>query len=108
MLPSAEDEPPGDDSQQPALRGDPDARMGWLILVGDYDLFDAARLTHDTHLDYFVSDSTVECHLDHLLVGDRQVRVLSMKEPPSQTFATPGIDCSRSFATLSEKKTRVP
>ena len=48
---------------------------------------DAARLTHDTHLDYFVSDSTVECHRDHLLVGDRQVRVLSMKEPPSQTFA---------------------
>lgn len=48
---------------------------------------DAARLTHDTHLDYYVSDSTVECHRDHLLVGDRQVRVLSMKEPPSQTFA---------------------
>ena len=48
---------------------------------------DAARLTHDTHLDYYVSDSTVECHRDHLLVGDREVRVLSMKEPPSQTFA---------------------
>jgi type IV secretion system protein TrbE len=48
---------------------------------------DAARLSHDTHLDYYVSDSTVECHRDHLLVGDRQVLVLSMKEPPSQTFA---------------------
>ena len=48
---------------------------------------DAARLTHDTHLDYFVSDSAVDCHRDHLLVGDRLVKVLSMKEPPSQTFA---------------------
>ncbi len=47
----------------------------------------AARLSHDTHLDYYVSDSTVECHRDHLLVGDRSVRVLSMKEPPGQTFA---------------------
>jgi type IV secretion system protein VirB4 len=48
---------------------------------------DAARLTHDTHLDYFVSDSAVDCHRDHLLVGDRLVKVLSVKEPPSQTFA---------------------
>ena len=48
---------------------------------------DAARLTHDTHLDYFVSDSAVDCHRDYLLVGDRAVKVLSMKEPPSQTFS---------------------
>ena len=48
---------------------------------------DAARLTHDTHLDYFVSDSAIDCHRDHLLVGDRIVKVLSMKEPPGQTFA---------------------
>ena len=48
---------------------------------------DAARLSHDTHLDYFVADSPVECHRDHLLVGRHAVKVLSMKEPPSQTFA---------------------
>ena len=48
---------------------------------------DAARLTHDTHLDYFVPDSAIDCHRDHLMVGDRFVKVLSMKEPPSQTFA---------------------
>lgn len=47
----------------------------------------AARLTHDTHLDYFVADSAIECHRDHLVVGRRRVKVLSMKEPPSQTFA---------------------
>jgi type IV secretion system protein VirB4 len=53
----------------------------------DRATIDAARLTHDTHLDYFVSDSAVECHRDHLVVGRRRVKVLAMKEPPSQTFA---------------------
>jgi type IV secretion/conjugal transfer VirB4 family ATPase len=47
----------------------------------------AAPRVHDTHLDYFIADSAVECHRDHLVVGNRQVKVLSMKEPPSQTFA---------------------
>jgi hypothetical protein len=47
----------------------------------------AARLTHDVYLDYFVADSPVECHRDHLTIGHRLVKVLSMKEPPSQTFA---------------------
>ena len=44
-------------------------------------------LTYDTHLDYFVADSAIDCHRDHLNVGDRHVKVLSMKEPPAQTFA---------------------
>jgi len=44
-------------------------------------------LTYDTHLDYFIADSAIECHRDHLRVGRRCVHVLSMKEPPSQTFA---------------------
>ena len=48
---------------------------------------DAAPLVYDTHLDYFVADSAIECHRDHLVVGDRLVKVLSMKEPPSRTFA---------------------
>ena len=46
-----------------------------------------ARLAYDTHLDYFVADSPVECHRDHLLVGRHAVKVLSMKEPPTRTFA---------------------
>jgi type IV secretion system protein TrbE len=49
---------------------------------------DAAPLTYDTHLDYFVSDCPIECHRDHLTVGDSLVKVLSMKEPPSHTFAS--------------------
>jgi type IV secretion system protein TrbE len=47
----------------------------------------AGTLTYDTHLDYFVADSAIECHRNHLLVGDRFAKVLSMKEPPNQTFA---------------------
>ena len=38
-------------------------------------------------MDYFIADSPVDCHRDHLMVGSRQVKVLSMKEPPGQTFA---------------------
>lgn len=47
----------------------------------------ASRSAPDTYLDYFVADSPVDCHRDHLRVGRRRVKVLSMKEPPSQTFA---------------------
>ena len=47
----------------------------------------SARHVYDTHLDYFLADSAVECHRDHLVVGRRAVKVLSMKEPPNQTFA---------------------
>ena len=57
------------------------------LLNYDPATVDAATLTHDAHLDYFVADSAVECNRDHLLVGRRMVRALSMKEPPSQTFA---------------------
>ncbi|MGE3513259.1 MAG: VirB4 family type IV secretion system protein, partial [Vicinamibacterales bacterium] len=39
------------------------------------------------HVDYFMGDSAVECHRDHLMVGRRAVKVLSMKEAPSQTHA---------------------
>ena len=45
-----------------------------------------ASLKYDTHLDYFVADSSVECHRDHLQVDDARVKVLSLKEPPSATF----------------------
>jgi type IV secretion system protein TrbE len=57
------------------------------LLNYEPSVVEAAHLTHDTHLDYFASDSAIDCHRDHLMVGDRIVKVLSMKEPPSQTFA---------------------
>ena len=46
-----------------------------------------ASLRYDTHLDYFVADSSIECHRGHLDVDDVRVKVLTMKEPPGATFA---------------------
>ena len=53
----------------------------------DPAVLEATSLRYDTHLDYFVADSPVECHRDHLRIGSEFVKVLSMKEPPSQTYA---------------------
>ena len=54
----------------------------------DSSVVDATiRTAPDVHIDYFVGDSPVECHRDHLMVGRRFVKALSMKEPPSHTFA---------------------
>jgi type IV secretion system protein VirB4 len=64
-----------------------DAFRFFRHLVNDDARSNGAPLAYDTHVDYFVSDSAIECHRDHLVVGDRLVKVLSMKEPPSRTFA---------------------
>ena len=44
-------------------------------------------LKYDTHMDYFLAESPIECHADHLSVGDACVKALTMKEPPSGTFS---------------------
>jgi type IV secretion system protein TrbE len=46
-----------------------------------------AGLRYDTHVDYFMADSPVECHRTHLNVGTAHVKVLTMKEPPVGTYA---------------------
>lgn len=46
-----------------------------------------ANLKYDLHLDYFACDSALECYRDHLLIDDYFVQVLTLKEPPAQTFA---------------------
>jgi type IV secretion/conjugal transfer VirB4 family ATPase len=46
-----------------------------------------SRLKYDLHLDYFACDSTLECYRDHLRIDDYFVQVLTLKEPPAQTFA---------------------
>jgi type IV secretion/conjugal transfer VirB4 family ATPase len=48
---------------------------------------DAAPLKYDTHLDFFVADSSVECHRNFLQVDEHRAKVLTMKEPPSATYA---------------------
>jgi type IV secretion/conjugal transfer VirB4 family ATPase len=62
----------------------------FLRRLVNYDtaVVDATKATApDVHVDYFLGDSPIECHRDHLVVGRRVVKVLSMKEPPAQTFA---------------------
>jgi type IV secretion/conjugal transfer VirB4 family ATPase len=44
-------------------------------------------LKYDTHLDYFACDSTLECYRDHLRIDGYFVQVLTLKEPPANTFA---------------------
>ncbi len=46
---------------------------------------DGVRLRADAVLDYDVCDSTLECHRTHLRLDDACVRVLTLKEPPTQT-----------------------
>ena len=48
---------------------------------------DLVGLKHDTFLDFYCCDSTVECHRGYLRIDDAYAKVLSLKEPPAQTFA---------------------
>jgi type IV secretion/conjugal transfer VirB4 family ATPase len=50
------------------------------------DKLDLARLKHDTFLDYYLSESQLECHRGHLRVDDYYVKVLTLKEPSAQSF----------------------
>ena len=48
---------------------------------------EGVSLIYDTHLDFYLSDSALECHRDRLAVDDYRVKVLTMKVPPAKTFA---------------------
>jgi type IV secretion/conjugal transfer VirB4 family ATPase len=74
------------DIAQPERLGQQEAFQFLRALVNfDPGVADEMRLTHDTYVDYFMGDSAVECHRGHLNVGGRQVRVLTMKDPPAST-----------------------
>src|SRR6202022_1163782 len=45
-----------------------------------------ANLKHDTFLDYYLSESHLECHRGHLRLDDYYVKVLTLKEPSAQSF----------------------
>jgi type IV secretion system protein VirB4 len=45
-----------------------------------------AHLKHDVNLDFFLCDSHIECHPDHLKVDDHHVRVLTLKDATSQSW----------------------
>jgi type IV secretion system protein VirB4 len=76
------------DTVRPALLGKGEAFRVLRRLV-NYTPYkaDGVALKYDTHLDFYLSDSALECHRDHLRVDDVAVKVLTMKEPPAKTFA---------------------
>jgi type IV secretion/conjugal transfer VirB4 family ATPase len=45
-----------------------------------------ARLKHNTFLDYYLAESSIECHRGFLRVDDYYVKVLTLKEPSAQSF----------------------
>lgn len=47
---------------------------------------EAARLQHDTFLDYYLCESHLECHRGFLRLDDYFVKVLTLKEPSAQSF----------------------
>jgi type IV secretion system protein VirB4 len=57
-----------------------------LVNVADYKLGGPA-LKYDTHLDYFICDSTLAAHPDCLMIDDYYVRLATLKEPPSYSRA---------------------
>jgi type IV secretion system protein VirB4 len=44
------------------------------------------RLEYDTHVDFFMCDSSLECYPTHLQVDDLYVKVLTWKEPTAQSW----------------------
>ena len=50
------------------------------------DKLELAKLKYDTFLDYYLPESAVECHRGYLRVDDYYVKVLTLKEPSSQSF----------------------
>jgi type IV secretion/conjugal transfer VirB4 family ATPase len=52
----------------------------------DPEKLGAARLKHDTFLDYYLPESHIECHRRHLRVDDDYVKVLTLKEPSAHSF----------------------
>jgi type IV secretion/conjugal transfer VirB4 family ATPase len=45
-----------------------------------------AKLKYDTFLDYYLPESSLECHRGHLRVDDYYVKVLTLKEPSAESF----------------------
>src|SRR5262249_3134976 len=54
----------------------------------NYDAGQADRvgLREAAFVDFHACDSALECHRTHLRLGDRYVRVITLKEPPAHTF----------------------
>ena len=66
-----------------------------------------ARLLSPEALDVQLCDSEIEAHRDHLHVGDQYLKVLTLKEPPSETWPLilrDLLEIKASFAVITEWK----
>jgi type IV secretion system protein TrbE len=66
---------------------------------------DLTRLHSDEAIDFQAANSALECHRDHLDLDGYRVRVLTLKEPPAQTY--PNIlrglqDLAANFVAVTE------
>src|SRR6266404_8340483 len=50
------------------------------------DKLELAKLKHDTFLDYYLPESSLECHRGYLRVDNYFVKVLTLKEPSARSF----------------------
>lgn len=64
-----------------------DEAFRFLRRLVNYDpqRLDAATLKYDSHVDYFMADSALECHRRHLDLDGYHIKTLTMKEPPAST-----------------------
>ena len=74
----------------PAEILDTDRGYRFLRRLLNYTLHKAGKpwgLNYDQYVDFQACDSLLECHRDHLRLDNHFVQVLTLKEPPAQTFA---------------------
>jgi type IV secretion/conjugal transfer VirB4 family ATPase len=66
-----------------------DAAYGFLRRLVNYTPYKAETvgLKYDSFVDFQACDSLLECQRDHLRLDDHYVEVLTLKDPPAETFA---------------------
>jgi hypothetical protein len=57
-----------------------------LLANLDPELAASERLKHDSHLDYYMPSAALQCTPKGLAIGNVELEVLSLKEPPGATF----------------------
>jgi hypothetical protein len=57
-----------------------------LLASLDLEIATSERLKYDGHVDYHMASLPLACTREGICVGDAQVEVLSLKEPPASTF----------------------
>ncbi len=57
-----------------------------LLTNLDPSVTSSERLKYDSHIDYYMASSALACTCEGIRIGQAQIEVLSLKEPPHNTF----------------------